>query len=65
MPATNSIKIAITVQFGDEVMTVTDKRLLHLSGDRRRWKREIAERVEAMAVLMGTRFAPDPVPPKK
>lgn len=65
MPASNSIKISITVKIDDEVMTVTDQRALSLSGDRRRWRREIAERVEEIAVLAGTRFAPDLVPPKK
>jgi hypothetical protein len=70
MPATrstsrNTVRIAIAVQVGEEVMTVTDRRPLVLSGDRRQWKRQIAAQVEEIAALMSTRFAPGPAAPGK
>lgn len=65
MSARNSVRISITVQVGDQVMTVTDSRPLFLSGDRRRWKRQIAEHVQEQSAIMGERFGGDNARPAK
>lgn len=58
----DSISIQITVRVGDQIMKVSDHRPLFLGGDRRRWRRRIAEHVQSQAEILGQRFGtPEPV----
>lgn len=49
------------VRVGDQVMKVSDQRPLWLGGDRRRWRRRIAEHVVAQAEILGQRFGGDSI----
>lgn len=53
------VRVEITIRVGDQIMKVSDQRPLFLGGDRRRWRRRIAEHVLAQAEVLGSRFGGD------
>ena len=62
----DSISVQITVRIGEQVMKVSDSRPLFLSGDRRRWRSQIAAHIAEQTDVIGRRFdAPAPVSPAK
>lgn len=57
----NSISVAISIKVGDQIMKVSDIQPLFLSGDRRRWRKQIADHVAKTAEVLGQRFGTESI----
>lgn len=52
----DSISVTITVKIGNQTVRLTDAAPIKMSGDRRRHRRQIRERIEEQAEFMSSRF---------
>lgn len=51
------VTVRVKVQYGHDTVEVTTTAPLHLSGDRRRWKRQLREHFEERTALLTVQFA--------
>lgn len=57
----NQISVSISIRVGEQVMKVSDSQPLFLSGDRRRWRKQIADHVAKTAEILGQRFGTESI----